>query len=123
MHDRWTVAAKLGHLAFWERFVLGLLDRWEAGLPFRIDSESWHDDVLNDAILSETLALEPTVAARLAVEAARAVDDRLTGIDATSAVRLQADAANPATDANWLVHRYRHREEHLAEIEAFLAGA
>ena len=122
MHDQWTVATKLGHLAFWDRFVLGLLDRWQAGLPFRIDNEPWHDDAVNDAILAETLALESAVAGRLAVDAACSVDDWLTGLDPVSAARLEADAANAETDANWLVHRYRHREEHLAEIEAFLAA-
>lgn len=120
MHHRWTVGAKLGHLAFWDRFVLGLLDRWQAGVSFRIDNEQWQEDAVNDAILDELLALDPPVAARLAVEAARAVDDRLGGLDGVSAARLEADAANPVTDANWLVHRYRHREEHLEEIEASL---
>ena len=117
IHDRWTVGAKLGHLAFWDRFVLGLLDRWQAGMPFRFDNEQWQDDSVNDAILDESLALDPTVAKRLAAEAARLVDDRLGGLDAVAAARLEADAANPETDANWLVHRYRHREEHLEEIE------
>lgn len=120
VHGQWTVAAKLGHLAFWDRFVLGLLDRWEAGLPTRIDSEPWHDDVLNDAVLGESLALEPSVVAGLAVAAARAVDERLAGLHPSLAGRLEADAARPETDANWLVHRYRHREEHLNDIDAAL---
>lgn len=120
VHDNWTVAAKLAHLAYWDRFVLQLLGRWQQGLEIRTETPQWFDDVQNDAILDESLALEPAVAARLAVEAARAVDEWHAGLSAEDAARLDADAARPETDANWLVHRYRHREEHLAEIDGVL---
>lgn len=120
VHDNWTVAAKLAHLAYWDRFVLQLLGRWQQGLEIRTETPQWFDDVQNDAILDESLALQPAVAARLAVEAARAVDEWHAGLSADDAARLDADAARPKTDANWLVHRYRHREEHLAEIDAAL---
>ena len=120
VHDNWTVAAKLAHLAYWDRFVLQLLGRWQQGLEIRTETPQWFDDVQNDAILDESLALEPAVAARLAVEAARAVDEWHAGLSAEDAARLDADAARPETDANWPVHRYRHREEHLAEIDGVL---
>lgn len=122
VHDNWTVAAKLAHLAYWDRFVLILLDRWQRRLPFRTDPPQWFDDVQNDAILDESLALEPAVAARLAVEAARAVDEWHAGLSAEDAARLDADARQSETDANWLVHRYRHREEHLDEVDAASAS-
>ena len=121
VHDNWTVAAKLAHIAYWDRFALAVLERWAARKPFRIDIPDWYDDLLNDAVLIESLAVEPTVAARLAVEAAAAMDRRLLGLGPEQA-RLEADAAIPETDANWLLHRYRHRGEHLDEIEAALRG-
>lgn len=122
VHDNWTVAAKLAHLAYWDRFVLQLLVRWQRGDEVRAVTPHWYDDVQNDAILDESLALDPTVAGRLAAEAARAVDAWHAALSADDAARLDADAARAETDANWLVHRYRHREEHLDEIERVLAG-
>ena len=122
VHDNWTVAAKLAHLEFWDRLVLILLDRWSRGEAFRTENPGWYDDALNDSVLHASLTLDPMAAGRLAVEAARAVDAWHEALSAEDAARLDADASRPETDANWLVHRYRHREEHLHEIERALAG-
>jgi len=116
----WTVEAHLAHIAFWDRFVLGVLDRWERGVAFRIEVPDWYDETLNAALAAGALALPAGVGARLALEAASAVDARLAGLTPSEASRLDADAALPETDANWLVHRYRHREEHLDSIETAL---
>jgi hypothetical protein len=120
VHGDWTVAGKLAHLAFWDRVVLSVLERWVAGKDFRIDVTDWYDDMLNDVVLAHSLALAPAEAVRLAVEAAAALDARLEGLTESEAERLAADAARPETDANWLLHRYRHRAEHLDEVEAAL---
>jgi hypothetical protein len=120
VHGDWTIAAKLAHIAFWDRFALTVLERWAARKTYRIDVSDWYDDVLNDAVLVESLALEPSVAARLAVGAATALDARLDNLSPAEAKRLTADADRPETDANWLLHRYRHRAEHLDEIAAVL---
>ncbi len=116
VHDHWTVAAKLAHLAFWDRIALAVLERWARGDSFRLDVPHWYDDVLNDAVLAESLALHPAVAARLAAEAASRLDETLRGLAPWDALRLETDAANPTTDADWLLHRHRHREEHIQEI-------
>ncbi len=118
VHDHWTVAAKLAHLAFWDRIALAVLERWARGDSFRLDVPHWYDDVLNDAVLAESLALHPAVAARLAAEAASRLDETLRGLAPADATRL--DAADPATDADWLLRRYRHREEHLQDIATAL---
>ena len=120
VHGDWTIAATFAHIAFWDRFALTVLERWAAGQAFRIDVSDWYDDVLNGAVLAGSLALDPPVAVRLAIDAATAVDRRLSHMSQTDSERLTADAARPETDANWLLHRYRHRAEHLDAIERVL---
>ena len=120
MTDGWTVAAKLAHIGFWDRFALSVLDRWASHQSFRIDVPDWYDDILNDAVRVEALALDPAEAARLAVEATSDLDARLAGLSGSEADRLAADAERAETDAHWLLHRYRHRSEHLDEIESAL---
>ena len=47
VHGRWTVAAKLAHLAYWDRFALALLELWAAGEGYATDTlPDFHDDAL-----------------------------------------------------------------------------
>lgn len=116
VHGRWTVAAKLAHLAYWDRFALALLGRWASGEAYTTDTlPPFHLDVLNDAQLSEHLALPPREAARLAIVAAGEVDAFLHGLPAETAARLLTDH-----DAGWLLRRHNHRAEHLLEIDIAL---
>ena len=108
VHGRWTVAAKLAHLAYW--------DRWASGEDYTTDAlPDFYDDTLNDAQLAEHLALLPREAARLAVGAAEAIDARLHALPAEAAVSLLTDR-----DASWLLRRHHHRAEHLVEIDLAL---
>ena len=116
VHGRWTVAAKLAHLAYWDRFALALLRRWASGEDYTTDAlPDFYDDTLNDAQLAEHLALLPREAARLAVGAAEAIDARLHALPAEAAVSLLTDR-----DASWLLRRHNHRAEHLVEIDLAL---
>ena len=112
VHDRWTVAAKLAHLAFWDRVALGHLERWAAGQEYVHEPPGWYDDVLNDAVLVESLTLVGGTAVQLVLAAAEAIDARLRGLEARRAERLLVDH-----DAAWLLRRHNHRAEHLDEIE------
>ncbi len=63
----WTVAVALSHLAFWDRRIAYMLDRWTRdGTPH----EELDDDVVNNALEAMHQAVEPRAAARLAVESA-----------------------------------------------------
>ena len=106
----WTVAASLAHVAFWDQRVLFWLDRWDQGeAPESFDrSEA---DWINDAGKPLLLALPPRVAARLTVEIAERVDQRL------AALSDERIAANQAAGEPLLLTRARHRKEHLDEIE------
>jgi hypothetical protein len=108
----WTVAAALAHLAFWDRFVLA---RWEeavrtgAATP-RVFADGLAD-LINEASLSQWLALDPRSAAREAIEAAELGDQRIEKIDPT-----MIDAAFASGRAA-LVERSIHRQAHLDDIE------
>ncbi len=118
VHDRWTVAAKLAHLAFWERMALGHLERWATGADYIHEPPQWYDDVLNDALLVESLTLHTAAARQLVLAAAEDIDGRLRSLELARAERLLVDH-----DAAWLLRRYVHRREHLDEIEGVLGGS
>ncbi|HSE04224.1 MAG TPA: DinB family protein [Methylomirabilota bacterium] len=114
----WTVAAVLAHLAFWDYRIVTLLDAWGAdgrGTPPPAYDQA-AVDWINDAGKPLCLALPPRAAARLAVEAAGAADERVAGL--SDAVL----AANVAAGSPISVHRAEHRREHLDEIERGLAA-
>jgi hypothetical protein len=109
----WTVAAVLGHLAFWDQRILELLDAWERGTP-PPPSHQADVDWINDAGKPFLLALPPRAAAELAVSIARAVDQRVAALPD----RMVADNAAAGSPLN--LERAVHRKEHLDEIEPVL---
>jgi len=112
----WTVAGVLAHLAFWDQRIVTLLDRWAGGQgtpPAAYDGAAV--DWINDAGKPLCLALPPRVAARMAVEAAVAADERVAAL---SDAQL---AANAAAGTPISVRRAEHRREHLDEIDQILA--
>jgi hypothetical protein len=108
--DGWTVAVALGHVAFWDRRALALLERWhEKGVgPSPLPQDV---DVINDALLPFILALPPRIAARLAVETAQALDRELEAMTEAS-LAAHRDVGSP-----FGLERV-HRREHLEQIEA-----
>jgi hypothetical protein len=106
--EHWTVAITLAHLAFWDRRTLYLLDQTEqAG---RLVAPAI-DLVVNDISLPLWAAIPPREAARLAIEAAAALDQRLEAFPPTLLEEIGAHSER------WLV-RALHRDEHLDEVEA-----
>jgi hypothetical protein len=113
--DAWTVSAVLAHLAFWDRFVLerwALAEREENLVPPVLDDAV--QDMVNAAALPQWRELAPHVAAREALEAARAVDEK---IERLSAAAVEAIVASGRLA---LVDRTAHRGPHLDEIERAL---
>jgi hypothetical protein len=116
MDAGWTVAGILAHLAFWDQRIVTLVDRWADGRgtpPPAYDEAAV--DWINDAGKPLCLALPPRVAARMAIDAAVAADDRVAGL---SEALL---AANAAAGRPISVLRAEHRREHLDEIDRTLA--
>lgn len=109
----WTVAGVLAHLAFWDYRIVTLLDAWGAdgrGTPPPPNDEAavnW----INDAGKPLCLGLPPRAAARMAIDAAVAADQRVAALS-EAALAANATAGHPIN-----VHRAEHRREHLDEIE------
>jgi hypothetical protein len=109
--EGWTIAVALAHLAFGDQRSLALLHKWQkSGVtpepPLDIDN-------INDALLPLFLAIPPRTVANLAVSSAAAIDGELEKADSelTNAMENLAPGR---------LHRARHRQRHLDEIEAFL---
>lgn len=118
MDAGWTVAGVLAHLAFWDYRVVTLLDRWGPdgrGTPPPAGDEA-ATDWINDAGKPLCLALPPRVAARVAIDAAVAADQRVAGL---SEGLLDA---NRAAGGPISVRRAEHRREHLDEIDRVLTA-
>ena len=110
----WTVAAVLGHLAFWDQRILVLVEQWERGGPAATPQplDDAAVDWINDSAKALCLALTPRAAAQLAVAAADAVDRKL------EALGEDLVGANQAAGSPVNFVRAHHRREHLDAIES-----
>ncbi len=111
--EHWTVAIALVHLAWWDRRVMYVLDMTEKNGEM-FDPEI--DIFVNDISLPLWAAVPPRTAARIAIETAAAVDERLE--DYSPALLEQIYTAH----RRWVV-RALHRGEHLDEVDAALKSA
>ncbi len=108
--EHWTVGVAFAHLAFWDRRVMYVLDRTEqAGKLFVPEIDIY----VNDLSLPLWAAIPPREAARLAIENAAALDERLEQFPQPLLEKLYAH------NKRWVV-RAHHRNEHLDEVEAAL---
>ena len=114
VNPHWTVAAVLGHIAFWDARILSLADKLERGEPFlSSDTEPEDVDWINDASRALVHAIPPREVARLALEIAEETDARVA--------TLPADRLWPRNpDSPLYAVRAIHRGEHLDEVEAAL---
>ena len=105
--DGWTVGALLGHIAFWDQRAIVLMERWKAG---GVGTPAGDVDVINDSVKPFLLAIPPRDAARLALEAAQAIDREIDSLDAKMLAGIEANG-QPRLD------RASHRAHHLEQIE------
>jgi hypothetical protein len=112
----WTVAALLGHLAFWDQRMIMILRRWQSeGFdPSPIDSTA-----VNDSLRVICQALDPHTAVELCLSSAKAVDSELDKLTPELVKQLEEHAA--ATETQFRMNRSLHRNGHLNDIEAALA--
>ncbi len=114
VNPHWTVAAVLGHIAFWDARVLSLADKLERGEPFTTsDTEPEDVDWINDASRALIHAIPPREAARLALEIAKETDARVAIIPVDRLWPTDPDSPLYALRAS-------HRGEHLDDVEASL---
>lgn len=111
----WTVAAVLGHVAFWDQRILLLLDAWQQkGIAPPPPHHEADTDWINDAGKPFLLALPPRQLANLAVNIAEAVDRKIATLPDDIVTR------NTAAGSPLNLRRAEHRREHLDEIESAL---
>lgn len=116
--EGWTVASALGHMGFWDRWQA---ERWTEMLAGKWTAED--DSVIAAEHLANT-ALHPYWSGitaenipALAIEAATQLDALIE-----SAPDAIVDALD-GTPSAYLLHRHRHRGEHIDHIERSLAAA
>lgn len=75
VNEHWTVAAVLGHIAFWDARVLAPADKLERGVPFwPSDAEPEDVDWINDASRALIHAVPPRDVALLSLRIAEETD-------------------------------------------------
>lgn len=111
----WTVAALLAHLAFLDRRVLMLLQRWqtEGFNPSPLEERS-----INDALKPLAHALAPRTALELCLSYARAVDAAVAGMSPEFYADIQKQIEATGTWCRF--NRSLHRNNHLDHIEMLL---
>jgi hypothetical protein len=107
----WTVAAELGHLAFWDRiraatWTEALAAGRDGPTPFPSDLS----DLMNRVGIHDWTRIPGRLAAQGALEAAERIDSMIAGLPADTI------AAMIASDRRSFVDRSRHRGEHLDTI-------
>ncbi len=114
LSDDWNIGAALAHLAFWDWRALALFERRERD-EYSLPPENQIEvDATNAAAFRLAQAVPLREMARLALEAAEAVDSR---IEAARPEVLDALLAEDSPVNPW---RSEHRAEHLDEIERLL---
>lgn len=103
----WTVAALLGHLAFWDQRMVVLLRRWQ---EHGVDEAPVDADMINDSLRPICLALEPQAAVELCLASAQEANAALA---AMSHELYEAILASPNF---FRFDRSLHRDDHLGEI-------
>lgn len=114
VNEHWTVAATLGHMAFWDARAMYLAERFDpaSGFPEDVD-EPDNVDWINDSTRSLIHAIDPRGVADLAVRTAEDIDARVAELPAE---KLWPN--DPDSPLNG--RRASHRAEHLDEIEGAL---
>ena len=113
--DTWTVGALLGHLAFWDRLVEARWRHAEASgtaTPIGLDDEL--PDLINGAAIPAWRLIDPRRLGALVVTAAMDVDALIAALPDASVDGVLSEGRPRLLD------RSRHREEHIATVEARL---
>jgi hypothetical protein len=113
----WTISTCLCHLAFWDHRVLFLLNEWErTGEVERSRFSSQSVNSINQAVNAISQAVPGAAAAKLALDAALAVDSLLASISDELIGQLVSAGFER------YLKRSLHRREHLQKIKEALHG-
>jgi hypothetical protein len=107
----WTVAGLLAHVTFWDSRALLLLKKWK---KTGVEPSPRDVDIMNDAMRPLLLAIPPRKAAELALNIAEAIDREIEELPADLTSEIESKPEHFSLD------RARHRQNHIADIEAAL---
>lgn len=113
VNEYWTVAAVLGHIAYWDIRVLVLAEKIDRGEPWSPGDAEPEGDWLNDSTRPLIHAIAPRAAAELALRTAEQCDALVAELPLDR--MWPGDSDSPISASRW-----EHRREHLDEIEAAL---
>ena len=116
--EGWTVTSALAHMGFWDRWQA---ERWSQTLAGKWSAEDESviaaEHLANVALHPYWAGLEAEYVPAIAIAAATRIDSLLAA--APDAVVDSIEG----TPSAYLLHRYRHRAEHLDHIERSIAAA
>ncbi|HEX2424834.1 MAG TPA: DinB family protein [Actinomycetota bacterium] len=114
VNDHWTVAAVLGHIAFWDGRALALGQKLQGGMRFSPSDDEPEDvDWINDASRPLIHAVPARELAQLAVRIAEETDALVAALPAERMWPDDSDSPlNPI--------RASHRGEHLDDVDRVL---
>lgn len=111
----WTVGTALAHLAYWDRRNAAVCALWQrGGTTYPSPADDQIDEADNEALTPLLRLIPGRAAAELCIESARAANAALAALTPELAARATAP------DSPIVAHRYRHRREHIAQIDAAL---
>ena len=104
----------LAHLAFWDARHDAALREHSATGVFPADASDATEEAVNAGIAALAPLVDPDASGSLAVRSAEQIDAAVAALapDRRAAILASAD--------DYAVRRWRHREEHIAQIEAAL---
>jgi hypothetical protein len=111
----WTVGALLAHLAFWDQRMYVILNHWREN---GFDDSPIDSMAVNDSLKMICHALEPRIAADLALSAAERIDTALEALPLEYAKQIEGHIE--ANGIQFRMNRALHRNGHLDDIEALL---
>jgi DinB superfamily len=109
----WSVATKLLHLAFWDRYCAALLKRWRNDIP---SISSLDVDAVNEAVRVLSVAVPATDVVPLVRAAAEEADRE------AEQIAPELRAAIEGAGRERVLRRSLHRRAHLDQIEEALKG-
>jgi hypothetical protein len=107
----WTVATKLLHLAFWDRYAVELLKQWKTTTP---STSTLDVDAVNESVKALSTAIPHSAIGKLVRDSAEMVDREVES--ATPELRSAVTAAGRER----ILKRFIHRRAHLDQIETAL---
>jgi hypothetical protein len=114
LDDGWTVAALLGHLAFWDRIAMARLEKYLRDREAPASASDTITDYTNAAGMRQWKDTPMRIAAAQARDSAAEVDRLIAALPADALEELKA------LNRPFLIERSAHRKQHIDQIERAL---